>query len=277
MVETLKKFVDAWKNFVKANKEAEKNNGVKYVGTRSDKPAYIEKLEKFGIENSQHPAEKYYEGRMNEIEKKGQSYLVKHLNKTDPVLENRGKQTVAINHTANKVLNNQVKKGNIKKEDLMLQPDKNGLLTNKAKTIAMRDSFMAKQFNNALGVNDMPTEATPEQFGRLAENLERNRQQQGKPTNIKEFGYAFNENKKAQYPGMKTWEKKKISKPTEPVKIDLATYTPFVPISMPEKDPEYLRAERSFNQTLEKNRLEKEKNATTGIAGLVGGDPKYYG
>ena len=65
---------------------------------------------------------------MNEIEKKGQSYLVKHLNKTDPVLENRGKQTVAINHTANKVLNNQVKKGNIKKEDLMLQPDKNGLI-----------------------------------------------------------------------------------------------------------------------------------------------------
>jgi len=255
----------AWNRFVKANKEAEKNNGVKYVGTRSDKPAYIE----------QHPAEKYYEGRMNEIEKKGQSYLVKHLNKTDPVLENRGKQTVAINHTANKVLNNQVKKGNIKKEDLMLQPDKNGLLTNKSKTIAMRDSFMAKQFNNALGVNDYPTEATPEQFGRLAENLERNRQQQGKPTNIKEFGYAFNENKKAQYPGMKTWEKKKISKPTEPVKIDLATYTPFVPIEIPKKDPEYLRAERNFNQTLENNRLEKEKNATTGIAGLVGGDPKY--
>ena len=265
----------AWNRFVKANKEAEKNNGVKYVGTRSDKPAYIEKLEKFGIENSQHPAEKYYEGRMNEIEKKGQSYLVKHLNKTDPVLENRGKQTVAINHTANKVLNNQVKKGNIKKEDLMLQPDKNGLLTNKSKTIAMRDSFMAKQFNNALGVNDMPTEATPEQFGRLAENLERNRQQQGKPTNIKEFGYAFNENKKAQYPGMKTWEKKKISKPTEPVKIDLATYTPFVPIEIPKKDPEYLRAERNFNQTLENNRLEKERIATTGIAGLVGGDPKY--
>ena len=255
----------AWNRFVKANKEAEKNNGVKYVGTRSDKPAYTE----------QHPAEKYYEGRMNEIEKKGQSYLVKHLNKTDPVLENRGKQTVAINHTANKVLNNQDKKVNIKKEDLMLQPDKNGLLTNKSKTIAMRDSFMAKQFNNALGVNAYPTDATPEQFGRLAENLERNRQQQGKPTNLKEFGYAFNENKKAQYPGMKTWEKKKISKPTEPVKIDLATYTPFVQIEIPKKDPEYLRAERNFNQTLENNRLEKEKNATTGIAGLVGGDPKY--
>ena len=270
----------AWKRFVDKNKRieqleklknfqhpAEKNNGVKYVGTRSDKPAYIE----------QHPAEKYYEGRMNEIEKKGQSYLVKHLNKTDPVLENRGKQTVAINHTANKVLNNQVKKGNIKKEDLMLQPDKNGLLTNKSKTIAMRDSFMAKQFNNALGVNDYPTEATPEQFGKLAERLEKDRQMRGAPTNVERFEKNFNNinSQKSQYPGMKTWEKKKISKPTEPVKIDLATYTPFVPIEIPKKDPEYLRAERNFNQTLENNRLEKERIATTGIAGLVGGDPKY--
>ena len=103
---------------------------------------------------NQHPAEKYYDDKMKEIDKKGTSYLAKHLNKTNPVLENRGRQTLAINHTANKVLNNQVKKGNIKKEDLMLQPDKNGLLTNKSKTIAMRDSFMAKQFNNALGVNE---------------------------------------------------------------------------------------------------------------------------
>ena len=149
----------AWKNFVN------KNNGVKYVGTRSDKPAYTE----------QHPAEKYYDDKMKEIDKKGTSYLSKHLKKAnvinhiektrsdnnDPILENRGKQTIALNHTANKYLNNQVKKGNIKKEDLMLQPDKNGLLTNKSKTIAMRDSFMAKQFNNALGVNDYPTEASP--------------------------------------------------------------------------------------------------------------------
>jgi len=135
----------------------------------------------------QHPAEKYYEDRMNEIDKKGKSYLVKHLNKTNPVLENRGKQTLAINHTANKVLNNQVKNGNIKKEDLMLQPDRNGLLTNKAKTIAMRDSFMAKQFNNALGVKDYP-EATPEQVGALAERLERSRQMTGgKATNLKDL------------------------------------------------------------------------------------------
>ena len=225
----------------------------------------------------QHPAEKYYEDRMNEIDKKGKSYLVKHLNKTDPVLENRGKQTVAINHTANKVLNNQVKKGNIKKEDLMLQPDKNGLLTNKSKTIAMRDSFMAKQFNNALGVNDYPTEASPEQFGALAERLERNRQQQGKRTDLKEFGHRFNENQKAKYPGMKTWEKKKISKPIEPVKIDLSSYTPFVPIDTPKRDPEMDLATKRFEKLSRDIREEKYRNAHSGIAGIVGGDPKYYG
>ena len=95
----------AWKNFVDENK-------------------YIEKLKKFGTENSQHPAEKYYDDKMKEIDKQGTSYLSKHLKKAnvinhiektrsdnnDPILENRGKQTIALNHTANKYLNNQVKK-----------------------------------------------------------------------------------------------------------------------------------------------------------------------
>ena len=262
----------AWKNFVDENK-------------------YIEKLKKFGTENSQHPAEKYYDDKMKEIDKKGTSYLSKHLKKAnvinhiektrsdnnDPILENRGKQTIALNHTANKYLNNQVKKGNIKKEDLMLQPDKNGLLTNKSKTIAMRDSFMAKQFNNALGVNDYPTEASPEQFGALAERLERNRQQQGKRTDLKEFGHRFNENQKAKYPGMKTWEKKKISKPMEPVKIELSSYTPFVPIDIPKRDPEMDLATKRFEKLSNDIREEKNRNAHSGSAGIVGGDPKYYG
>jgi len=253
----------AWKNLVDENK-------------------YIEKMKKFGIENSQHPAEKYYEDKMNDIEKKGQSYLVKQLNKQDlelnkqnnQVLENRGRQTVALNHTANKYLNNQVKKGNIKKEDLMLQPDKNGLLTNKAKTIAMRDSFMAKQFNNALGVNDYPTQASPEQFGKLAETLERNRQQTGgKATDLKEFGHRFNENKKGpQYLGMKHWqEKKKISKPAEPVKIELSSYTPFIPIDMPKPDPQMLENEKRFNRMKDEISEEKNRINNSGLAGLMGG------
>ena len=60
----------------------------------------------------------------------------------------------------------------------MLKQDSNGLMVNKNKTIAIRDSFMAKQFNRALGVNDEP-QATPEQVGKLAERLERNAQMTG--------------------------------------------------------------------------------------------------
>ena len=133
----------------------------------------------------------------------------------------------------------------------------------------MRDSFMAKQFNNAisssLGVNDYPTEATPEQFGALAQRLERDRQMRGAPTDIKKFADGFKDRPKPLV-------KKKISTPLEPVKIDLTpTYFP-PPI---EKDPQMIAQEKRFKQTVENNRLEKLKNATTGIAGLVGGDPKY--
>ena len=205
--------------------------------------------------------------------------VIKYIEKTraeynDPILEDRGKQTLAINHTANKYLNNQVNKGNIKKEDLMLQPDKNGLLTNKSKTIAMRDSFMAKQFNNALGVKDMPTEATPEQFGKLAEKLEKDRQMRGAPTNVERFKKNFNNinSKKPIYPGLKTLEKKKVSKAIEPVKIDL-TPTYFPPAI--ERDPQMEIAQRNFDRLSKEIKEEKYKNATSGIAGLVGGDPRY--
>jgi 2-phosphoglycerate kinase len=106
----------------------------KYIATRpsakesdgawkrlQDQQKQLDRLEKFGIEQSQHPRDKYFEEKMEEIDKKGTSYLAKHLKKSnptldyikktreeynDPILENRGKQTLAINHTANKYLNN---------------------------------------------------------------------------------------------------------------------------------------------------------------------------
>ena len=276
----------------------------KYIATRpsakesdgawkklQDQQKQLDKLEKFGIEQSQHPRDKYFEEKMEEIDKKGTSYLAKHLKKSnptldyikktreeynDPILENRGKQTLAINHTANKYLNNQVNKGNIKREDLMLHPDKNGLLTNKAKTIAMRDSFMAKQFNNALGVNDMPTEATPEQFGKLAERLEKDRQMRGAPTNVQQFKKNFNNvnSQKPKYPGMKTWEKKKVSKPIEPIKIDIRP-TYFPPVI--EKDPHLEALGKKVFRDAEKSNQEKWNRGHSGIAGIMGGDPKFYG
>ncbi len=126
--------------------------------------------------------------------------LEKELAKYDDnFVESRGKQTEALINTTNKHINNQIKKGNIKKEDMLLKEDDNGLMVNKNRTIAIRDSFVAKQFNKALGVNNEPG-ATPEQFGKLAERLERNRQMQGKATNVKKFKTQFQKKKAAVIP-----------------------------------------------------------------------------
>ena len=94
------------------------------------------------------------------------------LVKEDEAMEKRGQQTVALTNTAKGDLRKQIKNGNIKREDMLLKEDDNGLMVNKNRTIAIRDSFIAKQFNRALGVNDEP-QATPEQVGKLAERLER--------------------------------------------------------------------------------------------------------
>ena len=102
----------------------------------------------------------------------------KKLVKEDEAMEKRGQQTIALTNTAKGELRKQIKNGNIKREDMLLKEDDNGLMVNKNRTIAIRDSFIAKQFNRALGVNDEP-QATPEQVGKLAERLERNAQMTG--------------------------------------------------------------------------------------------------
>ena len=96
------------------NESMNKKELEKYIATRpsakesdgawkrlQDQQKQLDRLEKLGRENSQHKAP-----IINYIEKTRADY-------NDPILEDRGKQTVAINHTANKYLNNQVNKGNI--------------------------------------------------------------------------------------------------------------------------------------------------------------------
>ena len=110
----------------------------------------------------------------------------KKLVKEDEAMERRGQQTVALTNTAKGELRKQIKNGNIKREDMLLKEDDNGLMVNNNRTIAIRDSFIAKQFNRALGVSE--PEATPEQVGQLAERLERNRQMTGAtPTKLKDI------------------------------------------------------------------------------------------
>ncbi len=176
----------------------------------------------------------------------------------DDYVNQRGKQTLALDSVGNRILKEQVKRGNINKEDLILKEDKNGLMVNKNRTIALRDSFMAKQFNRALGVNDEP-EATPEQVGKLAERLERNRQMTGaKPTNLKDL--------EARYKKPTAVIKKK--KPSKPFKFPEFKIDPVLPASYfkpPPPDPEMIRLEQNFNRMVEES---KQPKGLPGILGL---------
>jgi len=181
----------------------------------------------------------------------------KKLVKEDEAMEKRGQQTVALTNTAKGDLRKQIKNGNIKREDMLLKEDDNGLMVNKNRTIAIRDSFIAKQFNRALGVNEEP-QATPEQVGKLAERLERNAQMSGGKGPFTKI--ADNLGKK---PIIKKPIKKTPSKPFKfpEFKIDpmpIHTYTPHTP------DPEFLRQERNFNRMVE------ESNKPKGLPGILG-------
>jgi len=177
----------------------------------------------------------------------------KKLVKEDEAMEKRGQQTVALTNTAKGDLRKQIKNGNIKREDMLLKEDDNGLMVNKNRTIAIRDSFIAKQFNRALGVNE--PEATPEQVGRLAESLERNRQMTGaKPTKLNDLKDRY-KNKPIQ------------KKPIKPFKFPEFKIDPILPPSYfkpTAPDPELARLERRFNQMVE------ESNKPKGLPGILG-------
>ena len=165
----------------------------------------------------------------------------------DNYVSKRGEQTIALANTAGKL------KGNINKNDYLLKEDDNGLMVNKNRTIAIRDSFIAKQFNRALGVNE--PEATPEQVGRLAESLERNRQMTGaKPTKLNDLKDRY-KNKPIQ------------KKPIKPFKFPEFKIDPILPPSYfkpTAPDPELARLERRFNQMVE------ESNKPKGLPGILG-------
>ena len=180
------------------------------------------------------------------------------LVKEDEAMEKRGQQTVALTNTAKGDLRKQIKNGNINREDMLLKEDDNGLMVNKNRTIAIRDSFIAKQFNRALGVNDEPM-ATPEQVGKLAERLEKNAQMTGGKGPFTKI---------ADNLGKKPIIKKPIKKtPSKPFKFPEFKIDPVLPASYfkpPPPDPELIRLERRFNQMVE------ESNKPKGLPGIMG-------
>ena len=171
-------------------------------------------------------------------------------------MEKRGQQTVALRTAANKLKTN--------KADYVLTEDRNGLMINKNRTIAVRDSFIAKQFNKAL---DVEPEATPEQVGKLAERLERNRQMTGAaPTKLNDLKDRYKDKpftKIANNLGKKPIPKK----PMQPFKFPEFKIDPILPPSYfkpTAPDPELARLERRFNQMVE------ESNKPKGLPGILG-------
>ncbi len=171
-------------------------------------------------------------------------------------MEKRGQQTVALRTAANKLKTN--------KADYVLTEDRNGLMVNKNRTIAVRDSFIAKQFNKAL---DVEPEATPEQVGKLAERLERNRQMTGAaPTKLNDLKDRYKDKpftKIANNLGKKPIPKK----PMQPFKFPEFKIDPILPPSYfkpTAPDPEFLRQERNFQ------RMVSESNKPKGLPGILG-------
>ena len=176
----------------------------------------------------------------------------------DDYVSKRGEQTIALTNTADKL------KGNNNKEDYILKEDGNGLMVNKNRTIAVRDSFVAKQFNRALGVEP---EASPEQFGALATRLERNRQMEGKtPSKLKDLKDSY------ASPAQKKVIKKPIKKIQTPVKPLVINSTLPISFFKPEPvDPRSKIMEERFKELLRRNEDQKKRINSQGLAHLMGG------
>ena len=132
------------------------------------------------------------------------------------------------------------------------------LFSNKDRTVSMRNYNDADAYNRAMGIkkDHYSKEATPEQFGKLAERLERTRQQQGRPTKVGEFEKAFNK------------VKKPIKKYT-PIKIDI----PFVSLPDPiavRRDPQQELRTQRFNKMVEDSEREKLREQSSGLASFLG-------
>ena len=130
------------------------------------------------------------------------------------------------------------------------------IFTNADRTVAFKSYDDADKHNRSIGVKKEPSYpgATPQQFGKLAERLERNRQQQGKPTRVDEFEKGFNK------------VKKPIKKPTL-IKIDIPTVTIPDPITT---DPQQELRTQRFNRMVEDSQREKLREQSSGLAGLIG-------
>ena len=90
---------------------------------------------------------KNVQGYLPGMEPERVNKIIDTYSDNDPGMEKRGQQTIALTNTANKHLNNQIKKGNVNKDDYILKEDRNGLMVNK---IELSQSEIALWPNNLI-------------------------------------------------------------------------------------------------------------------------------
>ena len=107
-----------------------------------------------------------------------------------------------------------------------------------------------------------PKEATPEQVGKLAEKLERNRQMTGAaPTKSNDLEARYKK------PNPIVNKPKEVAAPLEVPTVDMEKLNLISQVP----DPETLKLEQKFNEIMRQRQEEDFKNKTTGLAGLLGG------
>ena len=107
--------------------------------------------------------------------------------------------------------------------------------------------------------------ATPEQVGKLAERLERNRQMTGAaPTKLKDLEARFKKPK----PFVKV--KKVAPIPVEIPRVEVQRAAPII------RTPEEIAAENNFNQMLREHKENKLKDLNSGLGGLINPGKRRY-
>ena len=203
--------------------------------------------------------EKLFENIIDNLGKKKEPTLEeqsqKQLEKYAVQPESRGAWKKHVEHTAQQ--EKEIEKYLTRPKTVTFDPTTQ-IFTNEDRTIAFKSYEDANKHNKSIGVKKGPTYsgATPEQFGKLAERLERTRQQQGRPTKVGEFEKAFNK------------VKKPIKKYT-PIKIDI----PFVSLPAPiavRRDPQQELRTQRFNKMVEDSEREKLREQSSGLASFLG-------
>ena len=239
----------AWKKFVSDNEKAEaeskalmqtaiEKSNTKVKGYPKEKPYYMNNPVNGKLENVNAKGfdwdkqKKHTEYVLDKLEddrdfndKRGQRFINKTLK---PVEQNEDPRGVAFNPTTQ-------------------------LFTNKDRTVAFKTYDEADTWNKAINIKTkpkpLPTQATPEQVGALATRMERNRQMTGSDGR---YDKAI-------------IKKKKVFTPSQPMKIDLSTYTPLPVIT---RSPEEIAAEQNFQKLVRES--EDKKNRLVGLETLLG-------